>query len=153
MFWWSYAFILWTSLALSISPISQTGIANHEWILKLNTYQHLDGEPKRPLNSYMCYVKSYHSATKLCLYESSGTWPASDIIAKALGESWKKEDEAVQQYYREIAQDVLQNHQLLFPNHKFKKRILILEERCEEDAPHEVITREEWEALAQNKQS
>ena len=141
--------ILLAPIILAVQPMSQVAIANHNWIADLKYYQRNNGNPKRPFNTFMCYKISYHDSMKPYLRSVTGNNPASSSLAKAFAESWKQEDADFKQQYKDIAQIVLQNHQRLYPNHKFKntKRKL---KKLETDAPHEVITMLEWEALGQN---
>jgi hypothetical protein len=69
-----------------------------------------DGQPKRPLNSFMLYRKD--------------KWPAvpnknHQSISRIIGEMWRNESPETKQRYDQLAKKAKEQHQALYPGYKF----------------------------------
>ncbi|RYE13160.1 MAG: hypothetical protein EOP45_21655 [Sphingobacteriaceae bacterium] len=142
-----FAFSIWLSTVLSTPPFSQIVTANHEWLSDLKRYQHENGVPKRPLNSFMCYKISYYDAIKSHLEPNSDHTLTSNDIVKATGQSWIQETPEIKEYYRKLSKNARDNHKFLFPDYTYQPVRKQKKHDSDEDGEHEVISMEEWNAL------
>lgn len=121
----------------------------HIWLDETCEYHDKNGLPKRPLNAFILYKIAYFAAIKQYL----GTASSSDI-SRACAQYWKTESPEILEYYKDASCSAREKHRLIFPAYRYRPKrksrsnhTSNTKSDTEEDAPHELISIEEWNRL------